>query len=113
MALASFSNRSTPSAQERKLLTFLLDGPFRALSAYEDLEHAPHFNVGVDDPEFRNFAGIYSDAIFDIFYQFAKANLKKTKTAADRRWMRPELRLEFQVEGKRALYRGLCAARRQ
>jgi hydroxymethyl cephem carbamoyltransferase len=79
MALASFSNRSTPSAQERKLLNFLLDGPVQELSAYEDLEHAPHFNVGVGDPEFRNFAGIYSDAIFDSFYQFAKANLKKKK----------------------------------
>jgi hydroxymethyl cephem carbamoyltransferase len=31
----------------------------------------------VDDPEFRNFAGIFSDKIFDIFYQFAKANMKK------------------------------------
>jgi hydroxymethyl cephem carbamoyltransferase len=79
MALASFSNRGTASVQERKLLNFLLDSPFQELSAYEDLEHAPHFNVGVDDPEFRNFTGIYSDAIFDIFYQFAKANLKKRK----------------------------------
>jgi len=79
MALASFSNRSEPTAQERKLLDFLLKGPFQALSAYEDLEHAPHFNVGVDDPEFRNFAGIYSDALFEMFYQFAKSNLKKNK----------------------------------
>jgi predicted NodU family carbamoyl transferase len=77
MALASFSNRSKPTAQERKLLDFLLDGPFRALAAYTDLEHAPHLNVGVEDQEFCNFAGIYSDAIFDVFYQFAKANLKR------------------------------------
>jgi hydroxymethyl cephem carbamoyltransferase len=79
MALVSFSNRSSPTTQERRLLKFLLEGPFRALSAYEDLEHAPHFNVGVCDPEFRNFAGIYSDAIFGIFYQFARANLRKTQ----------------------------------
>jgi len=78
MALASFSNRSTPSAEERKLLDFLLDGPRRELSAYEDLEHSPYCNVGVDDPEFRNFAGIFSDKIFDVFYQFAQANMKKT-----------------------------------
>jgi len=76
MALASFSNRSTPSAEERKLLDFLLDGPRRELSAYQDLEKSRHYNVGVDDPEFRNFAGIFSDKIFDIFYQFAKANTK-------------------------------------
>lgn len=77
MALASFSTRNTPSPEETKLLTFLLDGPFRDLSAYEDLPHAPHLDVGLDDPEFRNFAGIYSDAIFDIFHRFAQANLKK------------------------------------
>ena len=77
MALASFSNRSTPSAEEKRLLDFLLDGPYRELSAFEGLEHSPHHNVGVDDPEFRNFAGIFSDKIFDVFCQFAKSNLKK------------------------------------
>ena len=79
MALASFSNRSIPSVQERKLLNFLLDDSFRELHTYDDLEHAPHFNVGMDDPEFRNFAGIYSDAIFDKFYQSAIANLREKK----------------------------------
>jgi len=77
MALASFSSRSTPSADERKLLSFLLDGPFRSLSAYEELEQAPHLNVGLDDSEFRNFSGIYSDALFAVFCQFARKNLKK------------------------------------
>jgi predicted NodU family carbamoyl transferase len=77
MALASFSNRSTPSAREKKLLHFLLGGPFQSLSAYEDLEQAPHLNVGLEDEEFRNFAGIYSNAIFEIFYQFAKTHLRK------------------------------------
>ena len=46
MALASFSNRSTPSAEEKKLLSFLLDGPIPELSAYKDLEHAPHLERG-------------------------------------------------------------------
>lgn len=77
MALAAFSNRSTPLAEERKLLNFLLDGPYRELSAYKGLEGSRYYNVGVDDPEFRNFAGIFSDKIFDIFYRFAKANMKK------------------------------------
>lgn len=77
MALAAFSNRSTPSAEEKKLLEFLLDGPYRELSEYEGLEHSPYCNVGLDDPEFRNFAGIFSDKIFDVFYQFAKSNLKR------------------------------------
>ena len=53
------------------------DCPHLKLNAYEDLEHARYYNVGVDDPEFRNFAGIFSDRIFDVFYQFAKSNMKK------------------------------------
>jgi hydroxymethyl cephem carbamoyltransferase len=77
MALASYSNRVTPSAEELKLLDFLLDGPRRELSAYQDLEKSRHYNVGVEDPDFRDFAGIYSDKIFDVFYQFAKSNMKK------------------------------------
>lgn len=77
MALASFSNRSTPSAEEKKLIDFLLGSPHVQLSLYQDLEHSRYYNVGVDDPEFRNFAGIFSDKIFDIFYQFAKTNMKK------------------------------------
>ena len=77
MALASFSNRSTPSAEEKKLMDFLLDAPHVQLSLYNELEHSRYYNVGVDDPEFRNFAGIFSDKIFDVFYQFAKANMRK------------------------------------
>jgi len=77
MALASFARRSTPTLEERKLLDFLLAGPFRKLSEYGDLKNAPHLNVGLDDPEFRNFSGIYSDAIFDVFYQFAEKHLRK------------------------------------
>lgn len=76
MALTSFSTRSIPTAEERKLLEFLLDGPFRELNAHEDITSVPHYNAGLDDPEFRNFAGIYSDAIFGIFYRYARENLK-------------------------------------
>ncbi len=79
MALASFSNRRTPSIEDRKLLAFLIDSPYRELSAYEGIEDSPYYNVGVNDPEFRNFAGIFSDRIFDVFYQFAKSIMKKRK----------------------------------
>jgi len=75
MALASFSTRSIPTAEERKLLEFLLDGPFRELSAHEDITGVPHYNAGLDDLEFRNFAGIYSDAIFEIFHRYVRENL--------------------------------------
>jgi len=76
MALASFSTRNVPTAEERKLLEFLLDGPFRELSSNEDITGAAHYDAGLDDPEFRNFVGIYSDAIFETFYRFARENLK-------------------------------------
>lgn len=77
MALASFSKRKTPTAEEEKLLTFLLAGPYRGLATYKELEGSRYFNVGLDDPEFRNFAGIFSEKIFDLFYQFAKTHLKR------------------------------------
>lgn len=77
MALASFSNRSTPSAEETRMIDSLFSGDYRVLSEYEELEQSPYYNVGLDDPEFRNFAGIFSDKIFDVFFQFAKTHLKK------------------------------------
>lgn len=77
MALASFSNRRLPLSEEKKLIEFLLSAPHVQLNLYDDLENSRYYNVGVDDPEFRNFAGIFSDKIFDIFYQFAKTNLKR------------------------------------
>lgn len=77
MALASFSSRAAPSVAERELLAFLLQGPYRKLSDYEGLSRVPHLDVGLDDPGFRNFAGLYSDAIFDAFHRFAEANLTK------------------------------------
>ena len=77
MALASFSERNIPSADEKKLLSYLLDGPYEKLSDYQNLLLAPHLDVGLEDPEFRNFAGIYSDAIFDVFYQFASEKLRR------------------------------------
>lgn len=77
MALASFSRRSTATQQENLLLSFLLDGPYRKLSDYKEISHAPHLNVGLEDAEFRDFAGIYSDAIFEKFHQTAKTKLKR------------------------------------
>jgi predicted NodU family carbamoyl transferase len=77
MALTSFSNRGAPLAEEKKLIDLLLNSPYLETSLYKELEHSPHFNVGVDDPEFRNFAGIVSDRLFDVFHRFAKSNMTK------------------------------------
>ncbi|RXG95798.1 carbamoyltransferase C-terminal domain-containing protein [Bradyrhizobium zhanjiangense] len=77
MALASFSRRNEPTSSEKKLLKFLLEGPYKQLSEYDGPEGLPYCDVGLDDAEFRNFAGIFSDRLFDIFYQFAKSKLRR------------------------------------
>ena len=78
MALASFSNRNTPTAEEKQLMRILLDSSYLDMNPYESLEHSKYYNVGLDDPEFRNFTGIYSDKIFDVFYQFARLNMTQS-----------------------------------
>jgi predicted NodU family carbamoyl transferase len=75
MALASFSKRSKPSLEEEAIMAFLMqDCAHLQPKDCEVLRQYRHYNVGLNDPEFRNFAGIFSDRIFDRFYQFAKAN---------------------------------------
>ena len=77
MALASFATRDAPTAEEEELMAFLLFSQQVRLDLYDRLESSAYYNVGTDDTEFRNFAGIFSDRIFDTFYRFAKANLRK------------------------------------
>ncbi len=77
MALASFARRSTPTAEEEELMAFLLSSEHVRLDLYDRLESSAYYNVGVDDTEFRNFAGIFSDRIFETFHHFAKTNLRK------------------------------------
>lgn len=78
MALASFSERNRPSSEEEKILSFLLqDCEHLRLRDCESLKELCHYNVGLDDQEFRNFAGIFSDRLFDRFAQFAEDNLKR------------------------------------
>jgi len=78
MALASFSKRSQPSSAEKKITSFLLqDCNHLKPRDCEALKDLPHYNVGVEDPEFRNFAGIFSDHLFDRFREFAEVNLKR------------------------------------
>jgi predicted NodU family carbamoyl transferase len=77
MALASFARRSTPTAEEEELMAFLLSSQHVRLDLYDRLESSVYYNVGIDDTEFRNFAGIFSDRIFETFHRFAKTNLRK------------------------------------
>lgn len=77
MALASFSKRNKPSDEEERIIAFLMQDCLHLKpKECEILRDCKHYNVGVDDQEFRNFAGIFSDRIFDRFYQFAKTNMR-------------------------------------
>jgi predicted NodU family carbamoyl transferase len=78
MALASFSQRTDLVDDEERIVEFLMqDCPHLKPQQCEILRDCRYYNVGLDDPEFRNFAGIFSNRIFDRFYQFAKSNLKR------------------------------------
>jgi predicted NodU family carbamoyl transferase len=78
MALASFSKRSKPSDEEEKIIAFLMQDCLHLRpKECEVLRHCQHYNVGLDDPEFRNFAGIVSNRIFERFYHFAQLNMKR------------------------------------
>lgn len=78
MALASFSKRSQASEEEERIISFLLqDCQHLKPRQCEALKGFRHYNVGLDDLEFRNFAGIFSDRLFDRFYRFATENLKR------------------------------------
>jgi predicted NodU family carbamoyl transferase len=78
MALASFSKRSKPSDEEDKIIAFLMqDCQHLKPKECEILKQFRHYNVGLDDQEFRNFAGIVSDKIFDRFYQYAESKMTR------------------------------------
>ncbi|MCA1197773.1 carbamoyltransferase [Sphingomonas sp. R647] len=78
MALASFSTRTQATHSEELIMDFLLqDCEHIRPRDCEALQDLTHYNVGTDDQEFRNFAGIFSDRLFDRFHQFAKSDLKR------------------------------------
>lgn len=78
MALASFSERSEPTEEEERIAAFLMqDCQHLKPGQLEALRELRHYNVGLEDPEFRNFVGIFSEILFDRFRRFAARNLKR------------------------------------
>lgn len=77
MALASFSRRNKTSEEEERIIEFLMQDCLHLKpKECEVLRNFRHYNIGLDDAEFRDFAGIFSDRIFDRFFKFAESNLK-------------------------------------
>jgi predicted NodU family carbamoyl transferase len=78
MALASFSRRDAATTEEEELIEYLLASEHVGADLYEQLEPSSlYYNVGIDDDEFRNFAGLFSDRIFETFRAFAASNLRE------------------------------------
>jgi len=77
MALASFSRRSIPTPEEVALMNLLLLPEHVPIDLYDRKESSVYLNVGIDHVEFRNFAGIFSDRIFDVFRTFAETQLER------------------------------------
>ena len=73
MALASFSKRSEPSNEEEKIIAFLMqDCSHLKPKECEVLRNCPYYNVGLEDPEFRNFAGILVIGYLIVFINLLK-----------------------------------------
>lgn len=77
MALTSFSKRLPYSNEEKELLEYILKQKHTHPLDKNKLSKSSLYNIGVESAKFKNFAGNYSDTIFDLFYNFAKQNLKK------------------------------------
>ncbi|SRR6266851_467966 len=77
MALAAFSSRTEPTAEERCVMTRIIEEVCPPITDKEPFKDTPYFNCGVTNPAFRDLVSIFSDKLFNIFYFYAKRNLRK------------------------------------
>jgi predicted NodU family carbamoyl transferase len=77
MALAAFSDRSPMNPAERATVDAILGHSLLRGTTKTDLRWSPYHDIGVEHPAFKALAGKFSDALFDAFYGFARANLTK------------------------------------
>lgn len=78
MALSAYGTPGKPSDAELKIIETLLprDSILATLDK-EDLQDSPYYNVGVQSQSFKDLAVKFSDTIYNTFYEFASANMKK------------------------------------
>lgn len=77
MALTSFSHRKPYTPEEKEIVDTILKNKYTSPLDKNKFKQYNLHNVGVESDEFKNFSGNYSDTIFDLFYDFAKKNLRK------------------------------------
>ena len=67
MALASFSQRESPTRDESDLIDFVLDEARLMKTPIEAAKWSSLYRIGVEHARFKNAAGLISDRIFDRF----------------------------------------------
>ena len=77
MALAAFSGRIDPTSEERSVVTRIIEQVSPPITDKQPFKDTPYFNCGVTNPEFRELVAIFSNMLFDIFFNYAKKNLNK------------------------------------
>ncbi|MEP1536565.1 MAG: carbamoyltransferase C-terminal domain-containing protein [Paracoccaceae bacterium] len=76
MALCSYGSGGEPSAEESFVIDKILDQDSILLSLDKaDFKGSRFYNIGVEDPAFKELARKHSDAIFETFHAFAREHL--------------------------------------
>lgn len=73
MAIAAYGNADEIDEDGQYIIDVLLDKhtDFRTISK-EHFQNGPYYNIGIEHSRFATLAHHFSNAIFEIFYQFAK-----------------------------------------
>ncbi|MGE5827579.1 MAG: carbamoyltransferase C-terminal domain-containing protein, partial [Micromonosporaceae bacterium] len=76
MALTGYAQATELSPAERETIDFILkrDGIILGVSK-DEMRWSPIYNVGLDSQVYRNLAARHSQAIFDMFYEWAAKNM--------------------------------------
>ncbi len=77
MALSAYSTHGSQTSEEEAVIHRVLHEIKPPVTLKQPFQGSPYLNCGVTDPGFTEMAGKFSDAIYDLFYQYAKRNLTK------------------------------------
>lgn len=78
MALSAYGRDTAKTPEERRLIERLIEhDAAKAALRKADYRDAPFFNIGLDDPSFRDLARRFQLAIFGRFRDFAGKHLKE------------------------------------
>ena len=78
MALSAYGEDLSPSKDELNTIKHIMQLPtiFNYPNKYQ-MQKNKYFNIGVTNQKFKNLARKFSDALFEVFYKFAKNKLNQ------------------------------------